>query len=290
MTDRIGFIGLGAMGSAVAARLASRADLMVTDVRGSAVAAMAALGGRPATQQEIARDCDIVFLSLPRSEDVQRVLDGPAGLAATMRPGGVVVDMTTGDPRLDEAFAARLAARGIDFADAPVSGGPQAAAAGTLAILVGAAEDTKQRLWPVLELISDRVLHVGGMGAGHAVKLVNNMLSAANRMAAREAVAIAVRSGVDARTCIEAINSSSGRSYITESTYPRFLLDGPARPQDFRLSLMLKDVKLTLALAEHAGLEASIGSATCELLARGVATLGEQADINEFMDIPAGPR
>ena len=289
MTDRIGFIGLGAMGAAVAARLASRVDLMVTDLRECAVATMAARGAKPATQDEIARWCDIVFLSLPKTQHVRQVLDGRAGLAATMRPGGVVVDMTTGDPQFDAVFAAQLAERNIAFADAPVSGGPQAAAAGTLAILLGADESTRQRLWPVLGLISDRVKHVGGVGAGHVVKLVNNMLSAANRMAAREAVAIAVRSGVDARTLIDAINGSSGRSYITESTYPKFLLDGAPRPQDFRLSLMLKDVNLTLGLAEQAGVDASMGAATRELLAAGVAELGEQADINEFMDIPAEP-
>jgi 3-hydroxyisobutyrate dehydrogenase len=283
--NQVGFIGLGAMGAAVAARLVPHVQLSVADLRQSAVDAMVAKGARAATQLEIARTCAIVFVSLPRSEDVRDVIGGGDGLAATMTPGSVVIDMTTGNPAFDEQFVAELAPRDIGYADAPVSGGPQAAAAGSLAILLGASEETKTKILPTLELISSQVLQVGEVGAGHVLKLVNNLLSACNRLSALEAIAIAVRSGVNVKSCVEALNKSSGRSYITESTYPKFLLGDEPLPQDFKLSLMLKDVGLAVDLGERLGLQTRMGSLTRELISAGVAALGDHADINELMKI-----
>jgi len=294
MTDRcerhdltpIGFIGLGAMGAAIAARLAPHVPLLVTDLRAAAVAQLVAHGGQAASQAEIAQSCTIVFTSLPRTENVRAVILGDGGLAATMRAGSVVVDMTTGNPVHDREFELELARRDVDFADAPVSGGPQAAAEGTLAILVGASDQTMNRIRPALDLISSRVDHLGPVGSGHAVKLVNNLLSACNRLSTLEAVSIAVKSGVDLKACINAINKSSGRSYITESTYPRFLLGEEPVEQNFTVGLMAKDITLALDLAADAGLVTRMGSVARELLSAAVEALGENADINRLMTFP----
>ena len=295
MTDRselhdltpVGFIGLGAMGAAIAARLAAHVPLLVTDLRAAAVAQLVACGGQAASQAEIAQSCRVVFTSLPRTENVRAVVLGDGGLADTMRAGGVVVDMTTGSPAHDRVFESELARRGIDFADAPVSGGPQAAAEGTLAILVGASDQTMNRIRPTLDLISSRVDHLGPVGSGHVVKLVNNLLSACNRLSALEAMSIAVKSGVDLKACIDAINKSSGRSYITESTYPRFLLGEEPVEQNFTVGLMAKDITLALDLAADAGLVTRMGSVARELLSAGVEAFGEDADINRLMTFPA---
>ncbi|MEU1597935.1 NAD(P)-dependent oxidoreductase [Streptomyces sp. NPDC005708] len=284
---RVGFIGLGAMGGAVAARIAPHRDLLVFDRSPIAVARLTAQGARAASPEEIGTACDVVFISLPRTEDVWSVVRGPMGLAATLRAGAVVVDMTTGRPADDVELERTLATRDIGYADAPVSGGPQSAAAGTLAIFVGAAEATLARIRPVLDLISDRVLHVGQVGAGHTVKLVNNLMSACNRVATREAVAIAARSGVDLRACIDAVNQSSGRSYITEWTYPRFLLDDEPADQDFKLALMVKDVALALECAESTGVVTRMGRLTHEIMSMGVSELGADADINRLMALPS---
>ncbi|MBA3741364.1 NAD(P)-dependent oxidoreductase [Sporichthya sp.] len=279
---RIGFIGLGAMGSALAKRLALAGALYVADLNVGAVESLEAEGatGLPAT--DLAARCEVVMTCLPRSQDVRDLVLGAGGLAAALHPGSVLVDMTTGDPTIDREIAAGLERSGVSFVDAPVSGGPQAAAAGTIAIMVGAAADDFARVRPVLAGISPNITHVGPVGAGHVLKLVNNMLSACNRLAALEAVAIATANGVERATCVAGINTGSGRSYMTEVTFPRFLLDEEIHEQHFQIGLMLKDVGLASSLAESSGVHAPIGELVRRLFADGAVRYGESADINQL--------
>lgn len=279
----VGLIGLGAMGSAIGRRLVvSDHAVHVCDLREDAVADLVNLGAHAADPQGIARRCSIVITCLPRSEDVYDLVSGTTAMGSAMRSGSVLVDMTSGSPVLDRELVGDLVDRGVGFADAPVSGGPQAADAGTLSIMVGASSEVFVLIGPVLRAVSPNVRHVGPVGAGHTIKLVNNYLSALNRLAAFEAMDLAVRNDVDLRTCIEVINSSSGRSYITESTFPKFLMDGEPTHQGFKLSLMLKDITLAAEIGAASGARMTLGEHAIGEYVRGVQEYGQACDINEL--------
>jgi 3-hydroxyisobutyrate dehydrogenase len=279
---RIGFVGLGAMGSALARRLAGRCDLTVLDLDQDRVAALVAAGARAGDAAGIAAS-DTIITCLPTSADVRSALDalrsadGPA-------PDSLVIDCTSGDPEQTRAIAAGLAGRGIDFADAPVSGGPQAAAAGNIAILVGADDRVFARAQPLLTLISPAVRHVGEVGSGHCVKLLNNALAAGQRLLAFEALTIAVGQGVDPAAFTDAINISSGRSYATEVTLPRHLLGG-ALDQGFSLGLTAKDTALAGGLVPEALAGLSLISEVATRTASAASQLGPGSDVNRLIEI-----
>lgn len=279
----VGLIGLGAMGSAIGRRLvASDRTLYVCDLREDAVADLVQRGAHAADPQGIARRCSTVITCLPRSQDVYDLVAGTTAMGPAMRPGSVLVDMTSGSPILDREIAAYLLDRGVSFADAPVSGGPQAADAGTLSIMVGASPEVLVLIESILRAVSSNVRHVGPVGAGHTIKLVNNYLSALNRLAAFEAMDLAVRNDLDPQTCIEVINSSSGRSYITESTFPNFLMHGEPRHQGFKLSLMLKDITLAAEIGAASGARMLLGEHAIGEYVRGVQEYGPACDINDL--------
>ncbi len=274
----VGFIGLGKMGGAIARRLAARRPLAVYDLKQEAMASLADVGAQPvASAAELARRSDVVMLCLPTSEDVRRALFD-AGVAAALKPGGLVVDMTTGDPTATRDMAARLSETGRAMIDAPVSGGPMGAEAGTLAIMVGAADDLFAHIRPVLEEVSPNVMHAGGVGAGHTMKLVNNLVSAGNRLVVFEAVAMGVKNGLDPATCVAILQKSSGRSFTTEVIFPRFILTGTL-DQNFTIGLMHKDVTLASRLAEASGTPLAMGRITRQVLDAAVAAGEADADL-----------
>ncbi len=274
----VGFIGLGKMGGAIARRLAGTRPLSVYDLRQEAMAGLADHGAQPvASAAELARRCDTVLLCLPTSNDVRRVLFDE-GVADALRPGGIVVDMTTGDPAATREMAARLAAAGREMVDAPVSGGPMGAEAGTLAIMVGAPDAAFARLRPMLAEVSPNVMHAGGVGAGHTMKLVNNLVSAGNRLVVFEAVALGVKNGLDPATCVAILQKSSGRSFTTEVIFPRFILTGTL-DQNFTIGLMHKDVSLATALAAGSGAPLAMGEITRRVLDEAVAAGEADADL-----------
>jgi 3-hydroxyisobutyrate dehydrogenase len=222
---RIGFIGLGAMGSALATRLAGQAELTVFDLDPARAEPLVAAGATAASDIGAMKAARIIITCLPTSADVRSALDAlqSAGGPAS---GALIIDCTSGDPTATRDIEAGLTRRGIAFADAPVSGGPQAAAAGTIAVLVGADDVVFARAEPVLRLISPSIRHVGAVGSGHCVKLLNNALAAGQRLLAFEALTVAVGQGVDPVSFTDAVNVSSGRSYASEVTLPRHLLNG----------------------------------------------------------------
>ncbi len=202
---RTGYIGLGNMGGALARRLALSRELTVFDLDPAAVETCVAAGANAANGvRAIAEGCETVMMCLPTSAEVRSVIFDPDGLRAGLRPGSLVVDMTTGDPKATREMAAMLADDGIEMIDAPVSGGPQGADAGTIAIMVGASADQFARIRPTLAAISPNVFHAGEVGSGHVMKVVNNVMSAANRAIAFEAVTLAVKNGIDAKVCVVA--------------------------------------------------------------------------------------
>jgi 3-hydroxyisobutyrate dehydrogenase len=277
---RVGFAGLGAMGSALARRLVGSTDLTVLDLDPLRTRPFAQAGAAVAVgPAELAAAADTIVTCLPTSRDVRELLQ-----SMTVPAGSLIVDCTTGDPAQTRAIAAELAQHGSTLVDAPVSGGPQAADAGTIAILVGADEAAFARAEPILRLISPAVRHVGGIGAGHCVKLLNNALAAGQRMLAFEALALAAAHGVEASAFVDAVNISSGRSYATEITVPRHVLAGRLA-QGFSLGLMAKDVGLARSLVP-ASLDArSLIVQVAERLAIAADELGPATDVNWLIEI-----
>lgn len=283
MSPEIGFVGLGAMGGALARRLAGHRSLVVFDNDPARCDEVVAAGATAAASvAEVARRASVVLTCLPTSRHVEGLLTDEGGLLAELGAGGLVVDCTSGDPAVTRRLAEAAHEAGHALVDAPVSGGPQAAAAGSIAIMIGGDEVDVQRARPVLEVLSPHVRHVGPVGSGHCVKALNNLLAAAHRMLAFEAAAVAAAEGVDPRTFIDVVNLSSGRSYATEVTMPRHLFDGDLA-QGFSLGLMTKDVGLAAGMTGPRVPGLGLGA---EVLARAEAfleRLGPDADVNELI-------
>jgi 3-hydroxyisobutyrate dehydrogenase len=270
------------MGAPMAARLASGGALAVWNrTRSRAEEFARAHGARSAaTPREAATGADVVITCLPTSQEVEALLDGPDGLLAGLAPGALLLDCTSGDPKTSLRIAARLAGRGVAFADAPVSGGTNGAEAGTLTIMVGADEAIFARALPILESMGSRVEHVGAVAAGHALKAVNNALLAVNILAIGEALAALVKAGLSARTALDVINVSSGRSFVSETLVPERVLTG-AWPRTFRLALLEKDVGIARNLLRETGVEGPVLDLAGEVFGRARAALGESADYLE---------
>jgi 3-hydroxyisobutyrate dehydrogenase len=275
----VGFLGLGAIGTPMAVHLARRGPLTVWNrTRARAEDFVARHGGTlAATPRAAAAAADVVITCLGTSADVASLVDGPDGLLAGLRPGTLFLDCTSGDPAAARRLAERLAGQGVAFADAPVSGGTNGAEAGTLTVMVGADAATFARARPVLEAFGSRIEHVGPVGSGDALKAVNNGLLAINILAAGEALATLVKAGVAARTALEVLNASSGRSFVSEVLVPERVLTG-AWPRTFRLALLDKDVGIATALLAQTGVSGPVLELAHALLAAARAELGETAD------------
>ena len=276
---RVAFLGLGAIGSPMAAHLARRGPLTVWNRTGArAVEFAAAHGGKAApTPREAALEADVVMTCLPTSREVEALLYGPDGLLAGLRIGTLFLDCTSGDPATSRRIAARLGERGVAFADAPVSGGVSGALAGTLTVMVGAEPGTFERARPLLGAFGKRIEHMGPVGTGDAMKAVNNALLAANILAVGEGLAALVKAGVPAQTAVDVLNASSGRSFVTEVLVPERVLTG-RWPQTFRLALLDKDVRIARDFLRETGVDGPLLDLAGELLSRSRAALGENAD------------
>ena len=278
----VGFLGLGAMGGPMAAHLARRGELVVWNRTAERAAEFArAHGARAAaTPRELAAQVDVAVTCLPVSADVAALLDGPDGLLAGFRSGSLLLDCTSGDSATSLRIAERLAGRGIAFADAPVSGGTNGAEAGTLTVMVGADAETFARARPVLAAFGGRIEHLGPVGAGMAVKAVNNALLAMNILGVGEGLAALAKAGVDPRTALEVINGSSGRSFVSEVLVPDRVLTG-RWPRTFRLALLAKDVGIARQLQREQGVDGPVYDLVGELFDGAKAALDDGADYIE---------
>jgi len=276
---RVGFLGLGAIGAPMAAHLAKRDSLTVWNRTRARATEFAALhkAQAAATPREAASGAEVVITCLPTSREVEAVLDGPDGLEAGLQPGALLIDCTSGDPGASRRIARRLAERGVAFADAPVSGGVSGAEAGTLTVMVGGDEATFTRARPVLSAFGKRIEHLGQVGAGHAMKAANNALLAVNLIAVGEALAGLVKAGVSARTAVEVLNASSGRSFVSEVLVPERVLTG-RWPRTFRLALLDKDVGIARSFLQEAGVQGPMLELAGQFLSEARAKLGEEAD------------
>jgi 3-hydroxyisobutyrate dehydrogenase len=284
---RIAFLGLGAIGRPMARHLASPPYELTVWNRTPAIAlAFASETGAQAaeTPADAARGAEVVITCMPTSREVEAVLDGDgtepgptAGILARMPPGAVLLDCTSGDPPTSRRIAARLRERGIGFVDAPVSGGTSGAERGALTVMCGGDAAVVDRVRPVLECFAEKIVHCGGVGAGHAVKAVNNALLAVHIWSAAEGLAALVKSGVDPALALEVINASSGRSNTSMNLVPDRVLTG-AFPRTFRLALLDKDMGIAANLARAEGAPAPLLQLTAELLHAARVSLGEEAD------------
>ncbi len=279
---RIAFLGLGAIGTPMAVHVAKQHQLTVWNRTAARAAAFAAAHAckAAATPREAASGAEVVITCLPTSTDVESLLDGPDGLLAGMGQGTLFLDCTSGDPETTRRIGARLAPLGIEFADAPVSGGTNGAEAGTLTVMVGGAEETFRRARPILDCFGRRVEHMGPLGAGHAMKAVNNALLAVNILAVGEGLAALVKSGISARKAVEVLNASSGRSFVSEYLVPQRVLTR-LWPLTFRLALLDKDARIATGVLDGQGVSGPVLHLTSDLLAQARAALGEDADYLE---------
>jgi 3-hydroxyisobutyrate dehydrogenase len=208
-------------------------------------------------------EADAAFTSLPTPDIVREVWLGTAGLAAGARPGALLVDLSTASPALARELAEALEPRGFDVLDAPVSGGPHGAHAGTLTVMVGGRQEVYDRARPLLEAFGRLVERVGDHGAGQTAKLCNNLVAGVTMTAVAEACAIAEREGIDATILFELLAASTGDSRVLRMRFPLAGVD-PAHPSSrnweplFALDLIAKDLALAVELAEAAGVNADV--------------------------------
>lgn len=234
--------------------------------------------GSCASAREAAEGADVLITMLP---DGDAVRDAVLDAMPSLRPGSVVIDMSSSDPAATRALEPALAARKIFLLDAPVSGAKAKAADATLAIMVGGDREILDKVLPVLRTLGTAIFHVGPLGAGHAVKALNNYLGAAGTIAGFEALLVARAYGLDPVVLIEAINASTGKNSTTERKIPQQVLTG-AFASGFSLSLMTKDVGIAAGLARDLGVRAPYLSETLRLWREALKRLPEGADHTEM--------
>ncbi len=283
---RVAFLGLGAIGRPMAARVARLYPLTVWNRTAEVARGFGEATGAnvAATPREAAEAAEVVLTCLPTSAEVEGLLDGPDGLLAGFRPGALLVDCTSGAPEASRRIAARLRAAGHGFVDAPVSGGTNGAEAGTLTVMLGGEEQDVLQAREVLRAFGQRMEHLGPVGTGHAMKSVNNALLAVNILALGEALTALAKAGVEPRAAVEVLNVSSGRSFVSEVLVPERVLTG-SFPPTFRLALLHKDAGIAADLAAALGVDHPMLAQAVELLDRARAALGEQADYLEAVRV-----
>ncbi|MHB0964015.1 MAG: NAD(P)-dependent oxidoreductase [Gemmatimonadaceae bacterium] len=280
MSVSIAFLGLGAIGTPMARHLAIPGFSLSVWNRTPAKAAVfaAAHSARAAaTPADAARGAAYVVTCLPTSREVEALLDGPDGLLAGLASGALLIDCTSGDPATSQRIAARCAERGIGFIDAPVSGGVVGAENGKLTIMVGGDAAMLERAMPVLKAMGEKIVHCGAVGAGDALKAVNNALLAVHIWSAAEGLLALSRAGVKPAVALDVINASSGRSNSSMNLFPERVLTR-AFPRTFRLALLDKDVMIAAQVARDEKVPSPLIQLTAELFRAAHSALGEEAD------------
>ncbi|MET3902936.1 NAD(P)-dependent oxidoreductase [Paenarthrobacter sp. 4246] len=276
---RVAVIGLGSMGGAMASTL-NRAGWDVTGFDPSEAAREAAAGTGISTTAEIGElaGTSYAVLSLPSAKIVEATV--PVLLAT---PGTIaIIDTTTSEPGTSKSMADLAASSGAAFVDAPVSGGRDGAASGSLSAFVGASKDALTAAGPVLEaLTGGQYAHIGGPGSGNVVKLLNNVLAAANLVSVGEALGVAKAYGIDPAVAATSISNASGGSKVSAAMYPTWVLSG-THDSGFSLGLMARDASLAIDVARQMGEEPELLAAAAGQWQHALAALGPSADFTEI--------
>lgn len=279
------FLGLGAIGRPMAARIAAAGHQLTvwnrTTERAERFAkeAGAKLAASPA---DAARDADVIITCFSTSADVAANLDGPNGILAGLKKGATLVDCTSGDPETSREIADALAKHGVSFLDAPVSGGVTGAEKGTLTVMVGGDAAVLERVRPVIDAFAGKVVHCGAIGAGDAVKAVNQAFLAIHLLAAGEGLVTLVKQGVDPKIALDVINASSGRSNSSMNLIPERVLTR-AFPRTFRLALLEKDIGIAAELSRQNKVPAPVTQLAADVFRIARGELGELADHVEIV-------
>jgi len=266
MPQRVGFVGIGIMGQRMCRNLLKAGFPVVAfDLNPAAMQVATGLGASVASDlPALAREVDVVLLSLPGPEQVLAVTEGPQGLLADMRPGRYLCDASTVDPGTSRRVYEAAKAAGVRAMDCPVSGGPTGAEAGTLTIMVGGDATDLEAVRPVLQAIGKKIVHCGPSGTGQGAKLVNQALVAVHTVAAFEALLVGRKLGLDLDTLVSILRSSSGGDWMLENHLRIKALAGDFEP-GFALDLLFKDLRLFLQTATEAQAPALIAASTLQL-------------------------
>jgi 3-hydroxyisobutyrate dehydrogenase-like beta-hydroxyacid dehydrogenase len=276
----VGFVGIGIMGRGMSRNLVAAGFDVVVWNR-TAPKAEAVAGARVAASlRELAADCDTVLICVSDSPDVRAVVDGDDGVLAGLRPGALVVDHSTISPSVTRELAASVEEAGGSWVDAPVSGGSEGAADGTLSIMVGGADDDVARAMPFLEAMGTTITHVGPVGSGQLVKLVNQILVVVNQLAVSEALLFAEAAGLDLEATLRAVTGGAAGSWMLANRGPQ-MVERDWRP-GFTIDLQLKDLRLALEAADELGVPA-LGTSLAFHLYRTLQQQGLGAEGNHAM-------
>jgi 3-hydroxyisobutyrate dehydrogenase len=287
---KIGFIGVGSMGRYMAASLIRAGhELLLFDLREEAktdpVLAGAAWARSPG---DLSAAVDCVITSLPGPQQIQELVLAPGGVLASLKAGGLYIDMSTSTPEKAREVAAAAEACGIAAIDAPVSGGPRGARKATLTIMAGGSEKAYEQALPVLKCMGEKIFLVGGPGAGHVAKLVNNMMGLTNGIAAMEAMVVGTKAGVNPAKLLEVVRAGAGDSFVL-NMMPYVVFKRAFEPAKFALALAAKDLRLSVEYADALGVPVNIVRHACAALAGAVEEgLGEEDWASYIKLIEAG--
>jgi 3-hydroxyisobutyrate dehydrogenase len=275
MKPVIGFIGTGAMGAPMAHNLLKAGyALVVYDLKDKAMEGLAKAGAEKAfSPKELASRSSAVITMLPASPDVEAAVLGPEGVIEGAKSGNIVIDMSSSYPTSTKMLCEQLAMKGIRMLDAPVSGGIKGAREGTLAIMVGGEEKDYEDCRPILEAMGQDIYHIGKIGAGHTVKALNNLCSACSMVITSEALIVAKKLGLAPEKVINAINSSTGRSWSSQFKFPNFVLNNTFN-SGFSIGLMNKDLETATRLGRELNAPVSVGELVHQFYNRAVGQGG----------------
>ena len=275
--ERVGFVGLGTMGRAMAGHIARAGySLTVWNRTPGRAASLVQLGAREAaTPTELASTSDVVIICVSDSPDVEAVLFDDDGLAHGLREGSLVIDCSTIAPATARSAAERLADAGVAFVDAPVSGGSEGAEKATLTIFCGGDEADVERAGPFLQAMGRTITHVGPVGAGQAVKAVNQVILAGTYLGVAEGIVLALKSGLDVGQVVDALGGGAAQSWVLANRSGRMIAND--YPLGFKVALHLKDLGIALGMAEDVGAELPV-AALCAEIERDLITRGHADD------------
>lgn len=278
----IGFVGLGIMGHAMALNLIDAGfDVVVWNRTASKADDLVAAGAASVhSPAEVASRCDVVMVCVSDTPDVEAVVFGAAGIAETLRPGGLVIDHSTISPDATKRFAEKIVELGGHWLDAPISGGSEGAANGTLSIMIGGETTQVDRATPYLTAIGTTITHVGSTGAGQLVKAVNQILVVGNQLAVSEALLLAEAGGLDLRATLAAIEGGAAGSWMLSNRGPQ-MIERDWRP-GFTIDLQQKDLRLVLEAADGLGVPIP-GTSLIFQLYRGLQERGLGSDGNHAL-------
>jgi 3-hydroxyisobutyrate dehydrogenase len=284
--DKIGFIGLGVMGTPMAGHLAEAGyALTVLDVDRSKVerlsASRAGIVGAE-TPRDVAAASDIVITMLPSGEYVRDVALGPNGLLEGFNGGELLIDTSSSEPWFTLETAETLKAKQVTMVDAPVSGAEWGAKAAELVFMVGGNESAAARAKPLLDVMGKQMFHLGPVGSGHAMKSINNLITAMTLLATSEGLALGTKLGLDPNVMTDVLNVSTGMSWITQ-THIKQRITSRTFDDPFKLELMVKDIRIAMELAASKTVDMPLSALGRELWKQADEAAGRGASVSELV-------